>query len=161
MSANNPTAYDFQVAKAALTQVDKDRILAVYLNMTDSNAVSPLTQTPCSSFLLTWGHRSQVNWKKAADDYGSASVESFKIMIRQGLKKIKDAAAKGNTGNSGVTPSPAGGKNKRKAKGAAVASDADDDEETAATPAKKKRGKPAKKAVKAAEGEFFALMFDA
>ncbi|KAF2484675.1 hypothetical protein BDY17DRAFT_296118 [Neohortaea acidophila] len=141
MAATTPTTYDFKVAKASLSENDKDRFLAVYLNLIDPNTA--------------------VNWKKAADDFGSASVESFKKTVSNALKKIKAAEAKGITGDAGVTPSPAGGKNKRKAKGAAVASDADDDDETAPTPAKKKRGRPAKKAAKAAEGEFFPLMFGA
>ncbi|KAI7159200.1 hypothetical protein KC349_g4324 [Hortaea werneckii] len=78
------TSYDYDVAKRVLSETDKDRFLCCYLNITDPNAV---------------------NWEKAANDYGSASVQSFKKMIQNAFKKVKDGEATGGeegTGNSEV-----------------------------------------------------------
>jgi len=81
----------------------------------------------------------QVDRQKAADDFGSASIGSFKKMIQTAFKKIKDAEA-----NGGVETKPAkakAGGNKRK--GEEV-----DDEEGGekAAPVKKRGRKPKKEA---------------
>ena len=86
----------------------------------------------------------QVNWEKAANDYGSASVASFKKMIQTASKKIKEAEAKG--GEEAVPSTPAkASPNKRKAK-------EDGDDEAEATP-KKKAGRKPKKSAAPAEGK--------
>ena len=70
--------------------------------------------------------RWQVNWEKAANDYGSASVQSFKKMIQNAFKKVKDGEAAGGddgTGSSEIkegkkkTATPGSRKKKAKAVG--------------------------------------------
>ncbi|KAI7231127.1 hypothetical protein KC330_g6590 [Hortaea werneckii] len=129
------TSYDYDVAKRVLSETDKDRFLCCYLNITDPNAV---------------------NWEKAANDYGSASVQSFKKMIQNASKKVKDGEATGGeegTGNSEVkegkkkTATPGSRKKKIKPEGA------DQDEEE--SPTKKQKlaaGGRKKKGDKAAAG---------
>lgn len=140
-------AYDYNAAKAALSDADKDRILAVYLNMTltDNTAVRSLCPSDLENRTLTF---IQVDWKKAAADYGSASVDSFKKMLANALKKVKEAETNGGTPAAavGATLKSGGGK-KRKA----AAAGADDDEENA-TPVKKGRGRPRKNVTPKAEG---------
>lgn len=48
MTAPGANGYDYTVAKNVLTDTEKDRFLACYLNLNDSNAVShcPATFTP-------------------------------------------------------------------------------------------------------------------
>lgn len=89
----------------------------------------------------------QVDWKKAAADFGSASVESFKVMIRNALKKIDKADAANGGGDGAATPKSSA----KKRKAAAAPADVDD-EEGADTPIKK-RGRPAKGSAKKAKTE--------
>lgn len=81
----------------------------------------------------------QVDWDKASEDFGSASVASFKKMIQNAFKKVKDAEAKGNVE---ATPAKAGAK-KRK-----VANEGDGE----ALPRKKRGRKAKKEATLAADG---------
>jgi hypothetical protein len=93
---------------------------------------------------------SQVNWDKAASEYGSASVESYRKMMQKTAKKLKEAM------DSGVEPEAAesspvkksGGK-KRKEKTVEAEGDAEGDAEE--SPTKKKKGGRKTKAQKAAE----------
>nr|OQO25187.1 hypothetical protein B0A51_06049 [Rachicladosporium sp. CCFEE 5018] len=64
--------YDYEIAKAALSEADKNRILCLYLNC-DAKAI---------------------NWEKATKDFGCASVDSMKVMARTALKKIETAGGK-------------------------------------------------------------------
>lgn len=82
----------------------------------------------------------QVNWEKAAKDFGSASIESMKVMTRYAIKKTEGGG--GKAGGS-AKPSKAGGK---KRKGA-------EEGDNAETKPKKQRGKKAKGEAPKAEGE--------
>ncbi|KAG9980770.1 hypothetical protein KCU78_g21626, partial [Aureobasidium melanogenum] len=62
-------SYSYATAKAVLSEVDKDRILAMHLS-TDTN---------------------DVDWDKATQAYGAASVESMRVSYRNLLKKIEKA----------------------------------------------------------------------
>lgn len=72
-------SYKFEIAKTVLNEADKNRILCLYLS---SNQTS-------------------INWQKAAQDFGSTSVDGFRRMTQVMLKKIKDAG-----GLEDETPSP-------------------------------------------------------
>ncbi|CAD0114777.1 unnamed protein product [Aureobasidium uvarum] len=58
-------SYSYATAKAILSEVEKDRILAMYLSSDDMN-----------------------------DAYGAASVDSMKVSYRNSLKKIEKAGGK-------------------------------------------------------------------
>ena len=82
----------------------------------------------------------QVDWQKATTDFGSASVESMKVMTRYAIKKMEKA-----TGKEGEEPKAArGGASKRKGKG---------DGNDAEPKPKKSRGKKAKGEIPKAEGK--------
>ena len=141
-------SYNFEIAKAVLSENDKNRLMCLYLNCepTAVSGSSNTQHTVCS----TCTHDSQmgnltqqqINWEKATRDFGAASVESMRVMTRSALKKIADAG-----GKEGVTGDPkkvAAAGNKRKGK---ADTDGGDDDE-AATPKKKGKGgrKPKKDA---------------
>ncbi|KAI4823076.1 hypothetical protein E4T44_10205 [Aureobasidium sp. EXF-8845] len=65
-------SYSYATAKAILSDVDKDRILAMHLS-SDTN---------------------DVDWEKATQAYGAASVESMRVSYRNILKKIEKAGGK-------------------------------------------------------------------
>ncbi|KAI6872290.1 hypothetical protein KC343_g551 [Hortaea werneckii] len=129
------TTYNYDIAKRVLSETDKDRFLCCYLNISDPNAV---------------------NWEKAANDYGSASVQSFKKMIQNAFKKVKDGEAAGGdegTGDSEVkegkkkNATPGSRKKKAKAEGA--------EQDVEESPTKKQKvaaGVRKKKGEKAAAG---------
>lgn len=62
----------------------------------------------------------QVNWRKASEDFGSASVDSFKKMVASAYKKLNKANADTNGGDAGAgadslaTPKKNKGGRKRK-----------------------------------------------
>ncbi|WPH00897.1 Hypothetical protein R9X50_00373100 [Acrodontium crateriforme] len=60
---------DYTTAVKVLSDVEKNRLLCCYLNSTDIHAV---------------------DWDKAASEFGSASKESFKRMITNSFKKVRD-----------------------------------------------------------------------
>ncbi|KAH0291334.1 hypothetical protein M436DRAFT_39264 [Aureobasidium namibiae CBS 147.97] len=66
-------SYSYATAKAVLSDVDKDRILAMHLSQSDI---------------------SNVDWDKATQAYGAASVESMRVSYRNLLKKIEKAGGK-------------------------------------------------------------------
>ncbi|KAI5365434.1 hypothetical protein Slin15195_G049710 [Septoria linicola] len=117
-------SYDFKIAKESLTESEKDRILAIYLNTVNENA--------------------NINWEKAAADYGSASVDSMKVSLRNSFKKLEKAGAKIEDDGYVVPYTPAktpkGAKRKAATEG-----------EEGAEP--KKKGRPSKKAKAAAVKE--------
>ncbi|PNS15511.1 hypothetical protein CAC42_770 [Sphaceloma murrayae] len=92
--------YSYQVAKDVLSETDKNRILAIYFSMESPNA--------------------SVDWSVATNTFGAASEESMRVMLRNALKKIKDAggeiAADGSNIPASVTPKKKGGR-KRKTDG--------------------------------------------
>ncbi|PSK56559.1 hypothetical protein B9Z65_6183 [Elsinoe australis] len=111
--------YSFEVAKAVLSETDKNRILAIYLSMENPNSIT--------------------DWSTATAAFGAASEDSMRVMLRSALKKIKDAggeiAADGST--VPATPAKKGGPgSKRKADGDATT--------TPAKTPKKGRGKKVK-----------------
>lgn len=79
----------------------------------------------------------QVDWKKAADEFGSASVESFRKMVQTAFKKVSAAEA-----NGGAAPAATPRGKKRK-------NDGDGEGEGP----KKKGGRKAKKATTPITGE--------
>ncbi|KAI6909647.1 hypothetical protein KC318_g3968 [Hortaea werneckii] len=135
------TTYDYDVAKRVLSETDKDRFLCCYLNITDPNAV---------------------NWEKAANDYGSASVQSFKKMIQNAFKKVKDGEAAGGeegTGNSEVkegkkkTATPGSRKKKVKSEGAEQDEESPTKKQKVAAGGRKKKGDKAAAGPSTAAGE--------
>nr|POE56755.1 hypothetical protein CFP56_33727 [Quercus suber] len=68
--------FSYQTASRVLNEADKNRILCCYLHLSDPN----------------------VNWQAASDAFGSASTASFKKMVANALKKVKDAEALGDEG---------------------------------------------------------------
>ncbi|KAI6819610.1 hypothetical protein KC332_g9783 [Hortaea werneckii] len=136
------TTYDYDVAKRVLSETDKDRFLCCYLNISDTHAV---------------------NWEKAANDYGSASVQSFKKMIQNAFKKVKDGEAAGGdegTGDSKVkegkkkTTTPGSRKKKAKAEGAEQdVEESPTKKQKVAAGARKKKGENAAAGSSTAAGE--------
>lgn len=101
-------AYNFEIAKSVLSDNDKNRLMCLYLNCENPQSI---------------------NWEKATKDFGSASIESMKVMTRATLKKIEKASS------GGGSPAKAAGGKKRKAA-------ADDSDDAEAKP-QKSRGKKA------------------
>ena len=145
------STYDYEVAVQVLSDVEKNRFLACYLNSTDTNAVSQSSPpiVVCPSMLTC---RSQVDWQKAADDFGSASIGSFKKMIQNAFKKVKDAQEKVANGEEVAAPAPASAKAKGGKKRKAADEGGDDSEETPKP--KAKRGKQPKKATPEDDGKY-------
>ncbi|KAL9530483.1 hypothetical protein SMMN14_05781 [Sphaerulina musiva] len=118
--------YDYRIAKTALSEGEKDRILAVYLNTTaDASSV--------------------IDWETATTHYGSRSVDSMKDSIRKIHRKLAKAGAKRETmgdkspsGSLKIKLAATGSKRKPNCKGSGEA-------------AKAKRGRPSKKKVAVAE----------
>ncbi|TKX25887.1 hypothetical protein C1H76_1731 [Elsinoe australis] len=111
--------YSFEVAKAVLSETDKNRILAIYLSMENPNSIT--------------------DWSTATTAFGAASEDSMRVMLRSALKKIKDAGGEIAADGSTLPAAPAkksGPGRKRKADGDATTS-------PAKTP-KKGRGKKVK-----------------
>lgn len=95
-----------------------------------------------------------VNWQKATNDFGSASIESFKVCVRNSLKKVEKAMAGGDGAAATTPPSSAKGKGGRKRKAADEDAGGDDTEETPKP--KAKRGRKGKKAAAEVDGMCFA-----
>jgi hypothetical protein len=153
-------SYDYAIAKATMSDAEKDRILAIFLNTHDGVVRSSL---PCTSHKHTTDlNPLQINWDKATSDYGSASADSMKVSLRATYKKIEKAGGKladdGTATQAPATPkpaTPATGSKKRKSKAdlASAAAAGDDDEEVAVETPKPKRGRPTKKEKSAAKVE--------
>ena len=171
MSTSNTTIdakANFDTAKTLLSDGEKNRILAIYLNTKPDGAVRP---HPHLLNLSNKSNISQTDWAAAAAAFGSASVDSMKVSTRTILKKLE---AKGVTigGDAGTTAGAGAGKGKKRE--AAAEADPEDDEEGGVTagkgkkrkgtasggdgaaPAKRGRGRP-KKAVAEEAGEFAEL----
>ncbi|KAM0719188.1 hypothetical protein Q7P37_005093 [Cladosporium fusiforme] len=121
--------FNYALAKTLLTEVEKERIVCTFLNSTDPIAT--------------------VDWVKATEEFGSASIEAYKKGLQNTTKKLKAAM------DEGVEPEAAapagtkkGGKKRKAAKATEEEADGDEVQE-----APKKKGKKAKKtAVKLEEG---------
>lgn len=131
--------YSFEVAKAVLSETDKNRILAIYLSMENPNSIV------CDPFNIHSWRTShslkclQTDWSTATTAFGAASEDSMRVMLRSALKKIKDAGGEIAADGSTLPAAPAkksGPGRKRKADGDATTS-------PAKTP-KKGRGKKVK-----------------
>ncbi|CAK4031296.1 Hypothetical predicted protein [Lecanosticta acicola] len=109
-------SYSFEVAKAVLNDTDKNRILCIYLS----------------------SNQTAINWQKATNDFGSASVESFIKMNVKMLKKIENAG--GLESGENMAPPPAKAK-KSRGKLSKDCSDSDADE----SPPEKPRRKAARR----------------
>ena len=101
--------------------------------------------------------RPQIEWDKAAADYGSASVESYKKGVQNTIKKIKKAMDDGVQPAEGSSSTPAKAANKggrkRKEKTASAVVESEGEEavvEEEAPPKKKAKAKAAPKKSKAA-----------
>lgn len=81
--------FNYELAKSILNEHDKARILCIYLS----------------------SDQSAINWTKAANDFGSASIESFKKTTQNMLKKLEKA------GNSSASPSVSLAKRSGRGKG--------------------------------------------
>ncbi|GAB7343832.1 hypothetical protein MBLNU457_1800t1 [Dothideomycetes sp. NU457] len=121
--------YDYKVALNVLSEQNKNRLLACYLS----------TENPGST----------TDWDHATASFGAASPESMRVMVRNALKKIKEAGGEGGAlaAPNKSTPKSAKGR-KRKT---------DDDNDAAeagadASPSKKVTKKPRGRPKKADEG---------
>ncbi|KAF2766771.1 hypothetical protein EJ03DRAFT_168045 [Teratosphaeria nubilosa] len=118
--------YDYDVAQKVLNDNDKNRFLCCYLNIKDTTVV---------------------DWDKAAKDFGSASVESFKKTISNAFKKIKTAQENGvpaDAEGSATKATPKkGGKGKRKG--------ADEEATEGESPTKKTKAKKSAELVEEAD----------
>lgn len=119
--------YDFNIAKSTISEGEKDRFLCLFLNA-DTNAINGI-----------------IDWEKATADFGSASVESMRVSLRNTFKKIEKAGGKiGPGGTATATPStPSSGK-KRKAQAEKVV-DEDDNAGTSSATLKPKAKRARKK----------------
>lgn len=89
---NKMPSYKFEIAKSVLNEADKNRILCLYLS----------------------SDQTSINWQKAAQDFGSTSVDGFRRMTQIMLKKIKNAGGLEDDNSShGKSKKP--GNKKRKA----------------------------------------------
>lgn len=152
------TTYNFQIAKDVLTEAEKDRIVACYLNLPD---VANNKEVSLRLFAISACNLAktviQVDFKKAAADFGAASVDSFKKMLQGGFKKIvaaQEKAANGGTVDASPASAKAKGGKKRKA---ATEEDEDDVQESKPKP---KRGRKAKKPTPEANGTSCSSMFE-
>ncbi|EGP84840.1 unnamed protein product [Zymoseptoria tritici ST99CH_1E4] len=115
-------SYNYQIAKDAISQPEKDRAFCIFLNTT--NGVT--------------------NWEKATTDFKSASVDSMKVSWRNTLKKIEKAGGKLDGGDTSTTPAtPKSSAKKRKVKEEDSANDGEDVAPTTPAPKKQGRGKKA------------------
>ncbi|EME42571.1 hypothetical protein DOTSEDRAFT_54903 [Dothistroma septosporum NZE10] len=130
MSKPAGTTWDFEIFKNTVSDVEKDRILALYLN----------------------GELINIDFDKAATDLKSASANSMKVSMSNMWKKIEKAG--GKSGVAAIDPTtpvktPTSGK-KRKSK-----AEMEDKDHVETTP--KKKGRKSKKEiaaeVEAKEGE--------
>jgi len=97
----------------------------------------------------------QIDWDKAASEFGSASVQSYKKGISNTTNKIKEAMKSGvEPGAADATPAKKGGGGKKRKEKSA---EAEADGEAEDTPAKKKRGGRKTKAQKEAEATAAAV----
>ncbi|KAF7186220.1 hypothetical protein HII31_12462 [Pseudocercospora fuligena] len=62
--------YNFKLVKEVLSEGEKDRIIAIYLNTTDG----------------------VTDWAAATKDFGAASVDSMKVSMRNAIKKLEKSA---------------------------------------------------------------------
>lgn len=89
----------------------------------------------------------QIDFDKAAADFGSASVDSFKRMISNSFKKVEAAETNAANGESVAPPTPAKAGKKRKA-----AAEVDDEEGEETAKPKAKRGRKVKTPAVKTEG---------
>ncbi|THZ28670.1 hypothetical protein D6C91_01820 [Aureobasidium pullulans] len=107
-------SYSYAMAKALLSEGEKDRILAMWLSNDD--------------------HAANVDWDKATQAFGAASIESMRVSYRNLLKKIEKAGGKtgvtapSTTGDSSAPPKTPKGKGGRPRKRKAESAGSDDDE---------------------------------
>ncbi|KAL1584363.1 hypothetical protein WHR41_06371 [Cladosporium halotolerans] len=133
------STFSYNIAKALLTEAEKERIICTYLNTTDPNA--------------------NVDWDKAAAEYGSKSVQSYRKMMQNTAKKLKEAEANGvsaTSASASASPAkeaaPVKGKGGRKRKGKGKQA-GEGGEEVEETPKKKGRKGKGKKAADVEEGD--------
>lgn len=86
-------SYSYETAKTVLSEGEKDRILAIYLSTDEPNVCQEIVSSrdrllSAADFIL------QVDWEKATQAFGAASVESMKVSTRNLLKKIEKAGGK-------------------------------------------------------------------
>ena len=77
------------------------------------------------------------DWDRASTAYGSASINSFRIMYNNALKKIADAGGKYDKATNIAQPSRGNSKSPQKSKTSSKA-DAEGDDEESNTPQKKR-----------------------
>lgn len=115
----------------------------------DRNVWESFSAVPLACYLNCTDKNVAIDCVKAAADFGSANVDSFKKMIQNSFKKVDAAQAKATTGAPPTPPkvTPANGARKRKA-----AAEVDDKEGEDTLKHNAKRGGKAKTASPTAEG---------
>jgi hypothetical protein len=130
-------AYIWDIVNATLNETEKNRFMCCVIN------------TDQSTFM------SNVDWKKATQDYGAASVESMKKGITNSLKKVEKAGGKDGVpavDGAASTPSTMGKGGKRKIKAENDGDEHDAGDVGTPTP-KPKRGRKKKEPAAARKGE--------
>ncbi|KXT09736.1 hypothetical protein AC579_10003 [Pseudocercospora musae] len=117
--------YNFQLVKQTLTEGEKDRIIAIYLNTTDG----------------------VIDWAAATSDFGAASADSMKVSLRNTIKKLEKSAV-GDAPESEDPPAEKATKGKKREADASV-----EGEETKSKKRGRKGKKDAAAEVKAEENE--------
>lgn len=141
--------YSYELSKEKLTEVEKERIVAIFLSREDL-----FGNVPCRflrSSPLTMLTNPQTDWDRAIKAFNSASIDSMKKSLSNSLKKIiiteeDEADAATTSDQTPKTPTSKGRGRKRKADVATLGEEGD-----MPTPTPRKRGRPAKSKVKVEE----------
>lgn len=137
--------FSYLLGKTLLSEADKERIVCAYLNCNDpsANVSLPSYQTNKPHFaevtLLP-----QIDCDKAASYYGSASVGSYRKMMQNAVKKLKEAMDSGVQPEAVASPAKKGGRKRKDS-----AADVEDEKEESP----KKKGTEADDGVKVEDEE--------
>ncbi|KAF1346807.1 hypothetical protein BDV97DRAFT_227095 [Delphinella strobiligena] len=141
--------YSYELSKEKLSDVEKERIVAIFLSREDVFGNVPYRFLRSSP--LTMLMNPQTDWNRGTKAFGSASIDSMKKSLSNSLKKIivteEDEADAATTGHD--TPKAPVSKVRRRKRKADVATPGEDGDMPNPTP--KKRGRSAKSKVKVEE----------
>lgn len=79
----------YAAAKATLTEVERDKLLCAYMNPSVANEFHVSTSPPFLSSAPSNPH-AQVDVEKAAQAYGTATGNAFRVALQTILKKVKE-----------------------------------------------------------------------
>lgn len=102
----------YAAAKRVCTEADMQRFACIALNSDLSNVSLPSIVVTYSRSISA-DDAVQINWDKAAADYGSKSADSMRTMVNSALRKTRAEEAKAGTGEGDVQPNSATTKAKK------------------------------------------------